>query len=521
MRLSIIVKAVLALLLWVAIAPRACAAVVDAPIQLLSTQVMLPHRRAISSVSGGSSPSEINGIRYWWVASDLPSGSVTGLWSDRIQGFLFSQGASANQPFVDSADKSVVFQGNSWLTNNCLECVNESNIVYITSQQQGSFWLLMRPNYPVSFNGTAIGRRSLAYDGVEMMYTNTLSMTLGGTINSIGTWTNNELLELAANFTNASSPYTTTWFTNGVAAKTNSLNISTIFESMGYNSQNSSLFRGRVYEFACFSNVLSSADIALLHDYASGNYSTEIAGVAPHTNTAVFDGTNDYMTVTPTLTTPIVGYNGMVTGNKITFSTWLNVNGEAAQTNQMLFNVIDNDGNAGALYIRLLNRTVHVKGQRFSDKAVTLDLTSTNPVPTNAWFHLYGCFDLSDSAKRHIYYDSVDQGLTVTTYNNNSLWLNYAVNPPQTYQVGTYSSSHTLRYDGAMSDFWFACLYLDSPGSFSSGGSPANIGWDGAIPTGGVVPSIYLNGSGDEFRLNNGKGKSFTVTGSLGTTTPP
>lgn len=62
MRLSLIVKAVLALLLWVAVAPCSCAALsVDAPIQLLSGQVMLPHRHAISNAASA----EVSPIAYY------------------------------------------------------------------------------------------------------------------------------------------------------------------------------------------------------------------------------------------------------------------------------------------------------------------------------------------------------------------------------------------------------------------------------------------------------------------------
>ena len=66
-----------------------------------------------------------------------------------------------------------------------------------------------------------------------------------------------------------------------------------------------------------------------------------------------------------------------------------------------------------------------------------------------------------------------------------------------------------------LSELWLDDIYLDSPGTFASGGHPADIG---SVGTSAVW---FFHGSGSGFNVNTGTGGDPTITGTIGTTTPP
>lgn len=229
-------------------------------------------------------------------------------------------------------------------------------------------------------------------------------------------------------------------------------------------------------------------------------------------NTAVFDGTNDYLTLS--------GVDLHTADTKLfTFSVWVRFDGGDAAT-QRIFS-----GWAGTTFKLLIFRSstnvVRVIGRTTGTTAV-LDVSSTSSLTTaSGWTHLYICVDLANSSNRHIYFDGVDVTDTPTTYTDTAMDISGLASPAQ--YIGA-NNDGTSKLNGALAELWFlAGTYLDAPGSFASGGVPIDIGATGSTPTGGA-PWVYLSrvGSGDTWAQDSsGNARNFTVTGALGTTTLP
>lgn len=220
---------------------------------------------------------------------------------------------------------------------------------------------------------------------------------------------------------------------------------------------------------------------------------------------ATFDGSTQYMTLTSS------GPTGLADGHLVSFSALFRRTTNA--TDQTLF-WLDNGSNSIRFTIHIsTDNKIYVRG-RNSTPADVLDIGGSTAISAGSTLHhLYGCFDLTDNAKRKIYLDGVAETLSVTTYDNAGTikFTNTGVH----YRVGAANAVNAW-WAGDIGMFWLDDIYLDSPAMFYSGGIPLN---PGATGTGAV---FYLNGSGDLFATNSGTGGDFTVSGSpLGTPTFP
>jgi hypothetical protein len=155
---------------------------------------------------------------------------------------------------------------------------------------------------------------------------------------------------------------------------------------------------------------------------------------------------------------------------------------------------------------------------RNSAEATLLNLRSTSTVTAaGGWVHVYACIDLADTGKRKIYFNGVSDSLSVTTYTDDTIDM---ADTDYRFVVATATGLPASLATAAYAELWFNDSYLDSPSSFASGGKPISLGSDGSTPT-GSAPVFYLKGDGNGFNVNSGTGGNFTITGSLGTTTPP
>jgi hypothetical protein len=129
------------------------------------------------------------------------------------------------------------------------------------------------------------------------------------------------------------------------------------------------------------------------------------------------------------------------------------------------------------------------------------------------WTSLLVSFDLSDSAKRHLYINDTSD-LSVVTFVNDT--IDYTRN---SWLIGIDTAGN--RFMGCLSEFWFAPgIYIDFSIAanrrkfIDAAGKPVFLGADGSLPT-GTAPILYLNGDSTDFQTNRGTGGDFTVNGAL------
>lgn len=230
--------------------------------------------------------------------------------------------------------------------------------------------------------------------------------------------------------------------------------------------------------------------------------------------TAVFDGSNDYMTRATTMT-------GLADGNKVTFSGWVRFDGGNG-TYQKLLEFATAARNVRFGVQRTDANLIHIYGYNTTPTVVLSVFSTTTVTTSDGWTHIYICIDLSDTAKRKIYINGISDTLTVSTYDTSgTIDLEGA---SYYHRVGASTSNDggaaPYKLNGALADYWFDDSYLDDPTLFYNSGSPVPLGGDGSIPT-GASPVIFFQLGGNSFGVNYGTAGTFTVTGSLTETTPP
>lgn len=128
----------------------------------------------------------------------------------------------------------------------------------------------------------------------------------------------------------------------------------------------------------------------------------------------------------------------------------------------------------------------------------------------NKMHSLQVSFDLTDSNKRHIFVDGVEQtGLTYAAYTNDN--IDYVVSDG--YAVGA-TPIPNFYYPGEISDLYFDTTYIDlsteNPFYDTETGKPKFLGASGELPT-GSAPLIYLPLYANDAGNNLGTGGDFTV----------
>lgn len=123
-------------------------------------------------------------------------------------------------------------------------------------------------------------------------------------------------------------------------------------------------------------------------------------------------------------------------------------------------------------------------------------------------------FDLSDTAKRHIYCNGEAASVTWATYTNGS--VNFSGNQ---VVVGARADGVSNFFNGRLGGIYFDTAYIDlsvasNLAKFVTGtgidAKPADLGANGELPT-GTAPLIYLPMYGNNAGKNYGTGGDFTV----------
>lgn len=231
-------------------------------------------------------------------------------------------------------------------------------------------------------------------------------------------------------------------------------------------------------------------------------------------NTAVFDGT-DYATnyITPA---------GIADGLTVTISVWVKMSGGdgalqaitdwSESSTQPFFGLYRNAANQVEIYGYSSGATLKLYG-----KTSFVITTTTN----SGWNHLMWAIDLNDSAKRHIYTNGVeDTGATYGSYSATAN-INFSIGTDPRYAIGA-TFTGAIPLSGSLAELWVDDVYLNDVTKFYSGGHPISLGSDGSTPT-GSTPGFYFsrNGSGNSWVVDSANGNNFSVSGTLGTDTPP
>jgi len=219
-------------------------------------------------------------------------------------------------------------------------------------------------------------------------------------------------------------------------------------------------------------------------------------------NTAVADGTNDLMRLTSS------GPTGLADGKVWTWSAWLKPTDLASS--RRIF-TIGSSSATQRLRVSINNLSLFVDARNGAGTTI-LSGVPTTLLTADSWNHVHIVCDMASSLVITLN-GSVVSG-TPSTFTNDTIDL---IGTDFRYTVfGNDASTSADLYDGAIADMFFDdSSHSDVTLFRSAAGKPVELG---SIGTGAV---FYLKGSGDGFATNSGTGGAFTLTGALGTTTPP
>jgi hypothetical protein len=228
-------------------------------------------------------------------------------------------------------------------------------------------------------------------------------------------------------------------------------------------------------------------------------------------NTAVFDGTSDYMEkITP--------MTGVTDAKTVTVSFWIKFDSGDGQ--QRYIYTMGSGSSDKFRVIRTTGNKIGLTGIAPAGTTVLTATSGTSVTVASGWTHVYIAIDLANSANRHIYFNGSEDGsVTWTTYTDSLMDLDPGTDA---FYVGSDLGTGN-KLSAALAELWFNDSYFNDTTKFISGGDPISLGANGQTPT-GSAPALYLslNGSGNSWATDSsGNGNNFTVGGTLGTTTPP
>lgn len=214
---------------------------------------------------------------------------------------------------------------------------------------------------------------------------------------------------------------------------------------------------------------------------------------------AVFDGTNDYLTRGAELTGISDSKLGLV-------SFWIKSGADSQDAR-----LFDN----GGLYIAFYNTNLYVRG--FAPGGVPkLELVSSSITVSDGWKHVLISWDMGTAGRSYVYINGVD-ATTRNQHDDSVLDLTLG-----DWGVGAEPAG-TRKFNGSLSEFYFTtpASWFDITSStnrdkfYNSGTSkPVNLGSDGSTPT-GTQPIVYLKTQPTAWETNSGSGGNFTENGSI------
>ena len=230
-------------------------------------------------------------------------------------------------------------------------------------------------------------------------------------------------------------------------------------------------------------------------------------------NTAVFDGTGDLLKKTTAIT-------GIADGQAFTMSFWMKADVDG--TLYRIFYITTSTTPSRFRVFRTVGNTIEMVGNNVATTTVLEATTAATVTAAMGWTHVYIAIDLSNTSNRHIYINGTeDASVTWTTYNTAGV-IDFDATLPQS-TIGS-DGAEDGKLAGALAELWFDDSYFNDPTKFRNAANhPISLGATGNTPT-GAAPVLYLslNGAGNSWATDSsGNANTFTVTGTLGTTTSP
>jgi len=229
-------------------------------------------------------------------------------------------------------------------------------------------------------------------------------------------------------------------------------------------------------------------------------------------DSADFDGTSDYMTRGAGLTGAADSKTGI-------FSCWTRIDGGDG-TIRRFFNAANGVGGALKGFRVSLNATNNfiMTGLNAAGTVIFQQYSTTAYVAGATWRHLLASWSMTVTA--HLYVTDVSDRTSLTFTDDT---LDYTETE---WAVGAVANG-AEKWNGCLAELYFAPgQYLDFSVEanrrkfISASGKPANMGFDGSVPT-GIAPLAYqhLNKGNAvaDFAINRGTGGNFSITGTLDT----
>jgi len=246
---------------------------------------------------------------------------------------------------------------------------------------------------------------------------------------------------------------------------------------------------------------------------------TSTGGVTP-TETAAITPTP---TVTPPLALKAAYFDGgsdrvssqfvdtWPTGKEFTISAWLNPD------NLSFTEAFFSHGSGDGGYIARSGSSLYIFLISFSPVSQAVTATLTGVFTAGVWTHIAISVDTSDSGKRHVFVDGVDQtsSVTWTQYNDKELDIDGTLNVGKTYKPGVGD------WIGCISQVYLNNVYVDlSGGNINALYNGGAVDYTASTLTGIAAPH-FLNEDHTTFGTNNGAGANWSVISALGACTGP
>jgi hypothetical protein len=227
-------------------------------------------------------------------------------------------------------------------------------------------------------------------------------------------------------------------------------------------------------------------------------------------NTASFDG-SDSLSSTANLT-------GIADSKVVTVSFWFKQ--ATLPTAETVFDMVN--GGANRRFRVQLTAAAKVQVDAFDSGGVQiLQATSNFVLTTTDWHHCMVAVDLASTSNRGFYVDGSVDAATWGIYIDGQIDFN--MSPSPNVAVGVNLVTGSQSWSGDLAEFWIDDVYNNTISDYYCTGRPANLGNNGELPT-GSAPTLYLSraGSGNTWATDSsGNGNTFTIGGTLGSTTSP
>jgi hypothetical protein len=226
-------------------------------------------------------------------------------------------------------------------------------------------------------------------------------------------------------------------------------------------------------------------------------------------NAVSFDGANDYLTRG-------AGLTGAADSKLVTFSFWINKHGSDGATERVLASAHTVGGADNLTRISKGNTDdIGFIGRNTTDTGNAISVTSSANVAeiTDGWVHAMGSFDVSDTAKRHLFINDVADLATVVAYNDTEIEFTLG-----DWSIGADPDA-TNKLNGDLGDvlLWpgvYVDLSLEANRRLFVSADLKPI--DPAIAIAALgAPLVRLSGPTVDWHTNKGTGGGFTVHGAL------